>query len=316
MCCVTLDGVVKWETRDDPGFDMGDMLIVDGLIFIVNGSNGQLVMAEASPEGYKELARAPVLAGNRVGAPMAYSNGKLVLRYQKSLVCVDLKASAKLTPREEFTQWLDRCQKAYAALEDYTCTFVQRERVDNELLPEEHVQFKFKKPFMIYMKWVGKVNKGQECLYVKGRYGDKLVAHGSGLAGLVTLRLDPEGSTAMRKRRHPITQAGIGHVLSLLQGDHQLAARYDEGRLIDRGKDRLSGRELRVFECVLPVDSRPQYYCYRAVVGFDTELVLPVSVSIYDAQGRLLEQYRYQDLKLDVGLTEKDFDEDNREYGF
>ena len=93
--CITLDGEVKWETGGRPGFDVGYLLLADGLIFIVNGGNGELVMAEATPEGYRELGRAPILAGKQVWGPLAYSDGKLVLRDQSALVCVDLKAGAE-----------------------------------------------------------------------------------------------------------------------------------------------------------------------------------------------------------------------------
>ncbi len=95
LMCMTFDGTVQWSTGRDPGFDMGNILIADGLIFIVNGKGGDLVMAEATPAGYKELGRATVLAGKEIWAPMAYSDGKLVLRDQTTLACVDLKAHAR-----------------------------------------------------------------------------------------------------------------------------------------------------------------------------------------------------------------------------
>ncbi len=90
--CVSLDGEVVWETKNSPGFDMGNLLLADGLIFIVNGGNGDLVMCEATPEEYRELGRARVLSGQQVWGPLAYSDGKLVLRDQKQMVCVDLTA--------------------------------------------------------------------------------------------------------------------------------------------------------------------------------------------------------------------------------
>ncbi len=93
--CVTTDGEQVWETGRDPSFEMGNMLIVDGLIFILNGQTGELVMAEANPEGYKELGRAQILDGPKAWAPLAYSDGKLVIRDQKSLVCLDLREGAK-----------------------------------------------------------------------------------------------------------------------------------------------------------------------------------------------------------------------------
>ena len=93
--CITPEGEVKWETGNRPGFDMGYLILIDGFIFIVNGANGELVMAEATPDGYRELGRAPVLSGKQVWGPLAYSDGKLVLRDQTTLVCLDLKASAE-----------------------------------------------------------------------------------------------------------------------------------------------------------------------------------------------------------------------------
>jgi len=95
LTCLTLDGRIKWQTRNSPGFDRGNLLIVDDLIFIMDGKTGDLVMAEASPNGYKELGRARFLSGrgSAVWAPLAYSGGKLVVRDQYTLACVDLWAS-------------------------------------------------------------------------------------------------------------------------------------------------------------------------------------------------------------------------------
>ncbi len=90
--CLTLDGQIKWDSKRPGGkeFGMGALLIADGLIYIVNGSNGEFVMAEATPEGYRELGRAPVLSGKECWAPMAFSNGKLVARDMQKMVCLDL----------------------------------------------------------------------------------------------------------------------------------------------------------------------------------------------------------------------------------
>ena len=88
MCCVTLDGQLKWETGQSPNFDMGPVFLADALLLAINGSGGDLVIIEPDPEGYKELARARVLGGNRVWAPIALADGKLLIRDQSKLVCV------------------------------------------------------------------------------------------------------------------------------------------------------------------------------------------------------------------------------------
>ena len=91
MTCATLDGQVKWETGQNPAFDMGPILLADGLIFVMHGATGELVIIEPDPSGYTELARARLLAGNMIWAPIAHKDGKLVLRDQQKLVCVDVK---------------------------------------------------------------------------------------------------------------------------------------------------------------------------------------------------------------------------------
>lgn len=91
MACATLDGTPKWETGRSPGFDMGPVFLADGLIFAINGNGGDLVMVAPDPNGYKELGRASVLSGQKVWAPMAFSNGKLIVRDHSKLVCVELK---------------------------------------------------------------------------------------------------------------------------------------------------------------------------------------------------------------------------------
>jgi outer membrane protein assembly factor BamB len=90
--CLDRDGAVKWETQRSPAFGLGNMIIADGVIFIVNGDSGDLVMAEASPQGYKELGRARVLGGKDIWAPLALSDGMLVLRDQKQMKCVHVGA--------------------------------------------------------------------------------------------------------------------------------------------------------------------------------------------------------------------------------
>jgi outer membrane protein assembly factor BamB len=95
LICMTLDGKLKWRTKDlgkdVPHFRFGGILLADGLLFVMDGDNGDLRMVEANPEGYKELAKASLLQGEMVWAPMALSDGKLVIRDQTQMKCVDVR---------------------------------------------------------------------------------------------------------------------------------------------------------------------------------------------------------------------------------
>ncbi len=94
--CLSLDGDILWDTRQSRlMFDLGSILIAGGQIFQINGQGGELFIARATPEGYNELGRINVLDGRQVWAPMAYSNGCLVMRDQRKMVCLDLKPGSR-----------------------------------------------------------------------------------------------------------------------------------------------------------------------------------------------------------------------------
>ena len=72
-------------------FGLGSFMMADGMFFVLDGDTGKLRLIEASITGYNELAGAQVLAGQEVWAPMALSDGKLVLRDLTKMMCVDVR---------------------------------------------------------------------------------------------------------------------------------------------------------------------------------------------------------------------------------
>jgi outer membrane protein assembly factor BamB len=90
--CLTLDGEVQWDSKASHHreFDLGNLIIAGGLIYVIDGKNGGLYMAEATPEGYKELGNAPLFSPPEPWAPMSFKDGKLIARDMHKLVCVDL----------------------------------------------------------------------------------------------------------------------------------------------------------------------------------------------------------------------------------
>lgn len=92
-CLNPSDGSIVWQTGKSPGFDIGSLIILDGRIYAMNGGNGDLVMATAHAGGYAELGRARILSGNQIWGCLAVADGKLLLRDQQKLVCVDLRSA-------------------------------------------------------------------------------------------------------------------------------------------------------------------------------------------------------------------------------
>lgn len=60
----------------------------------------------------------------------------------------------------------------------------------------------------------------------------------------------------------------------------------------------------------------PRYYGGRSELLVDKENFLPVKATTWDWNGRLYETYSYYDMKYNVGLTDRDFDPDNKAYNF
>jgi outer membrane protein assembly factor BamB len=86
--CVELKtGQVKWEKEP---FGCASMILADGQIIALT-ENGDLVLIEPTPDGYREKARAAVLKDGPCRAEIALADGRLYGRDRKRLVCWNLK---------------------------------------------------------------------------------------------------------------------------------------------------------------------------------------------------------------------------------
>lgn len=102
LTCMSMDGEIMWKTKRDPDFNKGSMIYVDGLILATDGAK-KLYLIEPDPAGFKPLASAELLGepqqeaegiAARVGgstqnwAPIALSQGKLLIRDQNRMMCL------------------------------------------------------------------------------------------------------------------------------------------------------------------------------------------------------------------------------------
>ena len=84
--CVDLKtGEVKWEK---PGFGTGNVLLARNCLVALT-DDGRVVLSEASPAAYKEIARFKAIEGKCWSTP-ALSNGRLYVRSTKEGACVDV----------------------------------------------------------------------------------------------------------------------------------------------------------------------------------------------------------------------------------
>lgn len=107
MVCMSMDGKILWKTKRSPDFNKGGMILADGLILATDGAT-TLYLVEPDPSGFKALASAAVLTeagtgtendplASRVGgntqnwAPLALSDGKLLIRDQRQMKCLAVR---------------------------------------------------------------------------------------------------------------------------------------------------------------------------------------------------------------------------------
>jgi outer membrane protein assembly factor BamB len=88
LTCLDLaTGEKKWS---QDGMGTGSLMIADGKLIILS-EKGKLVIAAASPEGFKELASAEILTGKCWTYPVL-ANGRIYARNADGqLVCVDVR---------------------------------------------------------------------------------------------------------------------------------------------------------------------------------------------------------------------------------
>jgi len=94
MVCMSMDGELMWKTRRAPLFDKGSFILADGLLLGSDGSS-KLYLIEPDPSAFKPVATAELLKATgdqrfptQNWAPLALSNGKLLIRDQSRLMCV------------------------------------------------------------------------------------------------------------------------------------------------------------------------------------------------------------------------------------
>ena len=218
-------------------------------------------------------------------------------------------------------------------VKDYTCIMVKRERINGKLLDHEFMNCKIRharkdgsqsKPFSVYLNFRKPESvAGREVIYVEGHNNDKLIAHEGGFKGrfIPTVYLTPTSALAMRNCKYPITEIGIEKLTAMLieKGERDRKAGPCKVRILRGAKVKS-----RVCTCieVRHDDRRPEYDFHLARIFLDNELKVPIRYEAYDwptTKGEkppLLEEYTYMKMKLNVGLTDKDFSESNPKYNY
>ena len=214
-----------------------------------------------------------------------------------------------------------KMQKAASALRDFTATFYKKEYKNGGQLPDEVIFIKVRtEPKSLYMKWTGDSFKGQEVLWKSGWNGDRARAHPGSFPD-VTVNLGVESWLATRYTRHQIPNAGFDFTIEMFARDLLVGRARPECviRTVAPVEQTLFDQPAHCYEFETDKDKCTEMYAYKARLCVHDKLFLPVKVEVWDKEDgevRLVEDYGYGDIKVDVGLKEDDFTPSNPAYGF
>ena len=219
-------------------------------------------------------------------------------------------------------------------VKDYTATIIKQERIGNKLAQRDFMFCKIRNerknklgkvitPLSVYLRYTAPESvKGREVLWVQGKNGNKLTARSKvPLLGWQVVPLKPTSFIAMQGQKYPITEIGIMNLAVKMIEKGERDRKQNECEVnIDRSAI-IEGRPCTTIEIVHPV-KRKHFEFHVARISIDDELNVPIQYASYswpkEKGGKpvLEEKYTYKDLKLNVGLTDKDFDLKNPEYNF
>lgn len=181
------------------------------------------------------------------------------------------------------------------------------------------------RPFSVYL-YFEQPSQGREVLFVEGWNQNKLLAHeGSGPLSLIgSVSLDPNGAQAMSGNKYPITKLGLDTLaqavvdqwqqeMQLQPADQVEVKLYPEARL---GKE-----DCKVVETIHKRRVQGlRFHKTRLFLQKDTNVPFAVQQFAFPSQqgaaAPKVEDVRYQQLQINVGLTQQDFDPRNPAYKF
>jgi len=221
---------------------------------------------------------------------------------------------------------------------DYTAKIIKQERVGKTLYPATTMDMKLRyaasesgkeRAVSVYLKTTApKSQAGREVLWIQGQNGNKLKAHEAGVFGMVSLNLLPRSRLAMAGNRYPITEIGIEKLLRKLieRGELDRSLGPAEVRITENVElDQIPCKLLEVIhqDPTVEIDGkRIEFEFYLAQIYMDETRLVPIKYASFawpksaGQQPELLESYTYENLKLNVELTDDDFDAKNAAYRF
>ena len=209
---------------------------------------------------------------------------------------------------------MERMAAVIEKMRDCTFTFRSQEYVGGSTTDWSIAEVKFRVEDDVYMKFTEGPNAGRELLYRGDAWNDGKMKVDPGRF-LPVLNLHPEGRLAKRGNRHTIRDLPLPRLGAKIVRDAVKVRDHASWKpnVQDLGSETIAGRSAQCFETRLPKDQDASLYAYKVHICLDDASGLPARMRVWDqedGQLRLVEAYDYEQLTVDAGLTDRDFDPD------
>ncbi len=247
----------------------------------------------------------------------------------------NLPAAGDTSARLQFV--LTFARDAYARISqevhDYECQLVKRERVEGTLGNYQYLFLKVRHekqdgdkvtvPFSVFLRFLKPERmEGREVLYIENaNHGDLIARRGGRRSPNMTVQLPPESPMAMDGNRYPITEIGFQNLTKRLIEVLEKEQEHNDGQIDIFPNAKVDDRKCTHFR-LTHHQPRAGLTYHMAEVSVDNELKIPIYFRSFDwpaeegGKPRLLEEYFYKHVRLNVGLTDRDFDRENPDYHF
>lgn len=206
----------------------------------------------------------------------------------------------------------------------YSCQLVKRERIGGRLQAYQYADVKVRcaehkaghkpVPMSVLMRFLAPAKlKGRIVLFTEGDNDGQAWVRmgGSGLFKNVELKVEPNGETARRESLYPITDIGFDRIMQRLidlakkdvsadpAAQNTVVKYFQNAKLKDRSCTHIQ---------VEHPERSEEFAFYKASLYVDDELNVPVRLVVFDwpstngGTPRLVEEYNYMNLKLNVAL--------------
>lgn len=211
-------------------------------------------------------------------------------------------------------------------VQDYKCTMVKQEMLPSGMSEEQEIDVLFRQqPYSVVLTWRRNPGLAERVVYVKDRWIDEdaeeaderdlAVCQPGPVARLLikSIKQPIHGKLAQKASRRFVDEFGFTRALDLLIKYCEIARESGDLKLAYCGETRFDGRPVWVVRRTLPYTGPDGAYPDRtAEVFIDKEYRVPVAVYCYSDDAKeprnLLGKYEYRNIRMQVGLSESDFD--------